>query len=90
MFNSLNHVDVNLTLWFLIKSSYYIVPIPSTVLNIDFYDIFTIVVTLGIYRQFQYFLLDEEMKKLARGIIRWQNFKNTFVTLCESIREKNQ
>ena len=33
MFNSLNHVDVNLTLWFLIKSGYYIVTSPSTVLK---------------------------------------------------------
>ena len=57
---------------------------------IEFYAVFIIVVILATYRQFQYFLLDEEMKKLARGIIRWQNFKNTFVTLCESIREKNQ
>ena len=33
MFNSLNHVDVNLTLWFLIKSGYYIVTSPSTALK---------------------------------------------------------
>jgi hypothetical protein len=29
---SLNHVDTNLNLWFLIKSGYYIVPSPSTAL----------------------------------------------------------
>ena len=29
---SLNYVDINLKLWFLIKSGYYIVPSPSTAL----------------------------------------------------------
>ena len=32
MFQSLNHVDVNLKPRFLIKSGYYIVPSPSTAL----------------------------------------------------------
>ena len=32
MFQSLNHVDVTLKPLFLIKSSYYIVPSPSTAL----------------------------------------------------------
>ena len=30
---SLNHVDVNLKSWFIIKSRYYIVPSPSTALT---------------------------------------------------------
>ena len=32
IFQSLNHVDINLKPWFLIKNGYYIVPSPSTAL----------------------------------------------------------
>ena len=32
---SLNHVEINLKLWFLIKSGYYIVPSPSTALDLS-------------------------------------------------------